>query len=159
MPVTKRFVVRILISIILILMSAGGSILIKETVDSVIAPENSLPIINGSIRNTTPYIERAGYESNLFTREVKVPTVSPPDLRLIITNVTADTPILINFSKEPESLSISMSEGQYNLEFTEQDLEALYTPTVAGVYTYCIEAAFDRGSIIYYFAIEVKDMV
>ncbi len=159
MPVNKRFIVRLLICIILITMAAGGSVLIKETIDSVTAPENSLPIITGSIGYTTPYIERAGYEWNFFTTEVKVPTVSPPDLRLIITNVTADTPILINFSKEPDTLAVSMSEGQYNLEFVSQDINALYTPEVAGVYTYCVEAGFDRGSIIYYFAVEVKEMV
>ncbi len=159
MPVTKRFIVRLLISIILIAVVAVCSLLIKETIDSVWLPENSLPTVSGSIGYTIPYIERAGYEWNFLTRIVKVPTVTPPDLRLIITDVTAETPIVIHFSKQPETMKISMSEGQYNLNFVEHDIDSLYTPSVAGIYTYQLEASFDRGSIIYYFSIEVKDMV
>ncbi len=147
------------ITIVLIVVAAFGSMLIKETMDSILSPENSLPTISGSIGYTTPYIERAGYEWNFLTRTVKVPTVSPPDLRLIITDVTADTPIVINFSKAPETMRVSMSTGQYSVEFVEQDIDALYTPVEAGVYTYQVEAGFDRGSIIYYFSVEVKDMV
>ncbi len=159
MPITKRFIVRVLISIVLIVLAAFGSILIKETVDSILSPENSLPTITGGIGYTTPYIERAGYEWNFLTRTVKVPTVSPPDLRLIITDVTAETPIVINFSKQPETLKISMSTGQYSVDYALQDTDDLYTPSEAGIYNYCIEAGFDRGSIIYYFAVEVKEMV
>ncbi len=159
MLVTKRFIVRLLISIILIAVVAVASVLIKETIDSIWLPENSLPTVTGSIGYTNPYIERAGYEWNFLTRIVKVPTVTPPDLRLIITDVTAETPIMIHFSKQPETMKVSMSEGQYNLNFTLQDNEALFTPSVAGIYTYQLEASFDRGSIIYFFSIEVKDMV
>ncbi len=159
MPITKRFLTRFVIAVILIGLAAGGSILIKETIDSVSSPENSLPTISGSIGYTTAYIERAGYEWNFLTRIVREPTVSPPDLRLIITDVTADTPVIINFSKEPELVGVSMSTGQYSVDFVPMDPDTLYTPTEPGIYTYCVEAAFDRGSIIYYFSVNVKKAV
>ncbi len=159
MPITKRFITRLFVSLVLVAVAGLCSILIKETIDSLTAPENSLPTISGSIGYFTAYIERGGYEWNFLTRTVREPTISPPDLRLIITDVPAETPIVINFSRQPETLLISMSEGQYSAEYQPLDEEVLYTPSEPGIYTYSIEAGFDRGSIIYYFSINVKPSV
>ncbi len=159
MPITKKFVTRLFVSAVLIVIAAVGSVLIKETIDSISAPENSLPTISCSVGYTTAYIERGGFEWNFFTRVVREPTISPPDLRLIITDVTPDTPIIINFSRQVETLDVSMSTGQYSTEYVNQDAEELYTPTEPGIYNYCVEAGFDRGSIIYYFSVNVKASV
>lgn len=159
MTISKRMIPRMFLVSILIIFSAIASLLLKETVDSISVPEKSLPIINGSIGYTTPNIVLAGYEWNFLTRIVRLPTTSPPDLRMIITDVTPNTPIVINFSKPPISLKVSRSEGMYNMDFVPEDPNALFTPEIPNIYTYCIEAGFDRGSIIYYFLVQTQEIV
>ncbi len=157
--IRKKTITKTVLCVAFIAITALMSYLIKETIDSVMPPENSLPIIQGSIGYTTTNIVLAGYEWNYLTRIVRQPTVSPPDLRLIITDVTPDTPIALSFSKQPETLQVSRSDGQYASSFTVLTDEVLMTPSAPNVYTYCVEAGFDRGSIIYYFSVEVKEVV
>ncbi len=158
MPLSKNIFVRTLIAAVIIGILAVFSYLVKETIDSVMPPQNSLPIISGSIGYSQPDIVMGGYEWNYLTRVVRQPTVSPPDLRMITTEVAPGTPIVINFSKQPETLLIKRSDGQYSQSYTEQE-QPVITPTEPNIYTYSVEASFDRGSIIYYFTVEVKAVV
>ena len=129
--------------------------LLKESIDSL-DPERSLPIINVNAGYTVPVVVRAGYEWNFLTRIVRSPSVSPLDLPLVVLDCERDMPINVSFSAPYEGLKVSRAEGLFNDEFTQIDGE-VFTPSTAGVYVYSVEASFKKGSIIYYFALEVRD--
>ena len=102
------------------------------------------------------FIKRAGYEWNFLTKIVKSPTLPPTEYPLYPITVVANTPIVINFSVPYETLKISRSNGQYDVNFVNVEGD-VYTPAEPGNYCYCIEAGFKRGSIIYYFVVSVSE--
>lgn len=161
----RTFFKKLLLGIFLIAMAALGSFLLKETLDSN-DPENNLPIltVNCGYASTltsgkdTPetFIKRAGYEWNFLTKIVKSPTLPPTEYPLYPITVVANTPIVINFSVPYETLKVSRSNGQYDVNFMPVAGD-IYTPAEPGTYCYCIEAGFKRGSIIYYFVVSVTE--
>lgn len=166
MKITVRtFFKKLLLGIVLIAAAALGSFLLKETLDSN-DPENNLPILTVSCGyanvltsgKDTPetFIKRAGYEWNFLTKIVKSPTLPPTEYPLYPITVVANTPIVINFSVPYETLKISRSNGQYDVNFVNVEGD-VYTPAEPGNYCYCIEAGFKRGSIIYYFVVSVSE--
>lgn len=161
-----RFVTRLAAGVFLIALSALASFLIKETLDSR-DPDSSLPILtvscgysntltSGGSATTETYLKRAGYEWNFLTKIVKSATLPPTEFPLYPVTVMANTPIVINFSIPYETLKVSRSSGQYDPNFVPLAGE-LYTPSEPGDYCYCIEAGFDRGSIIYYFTLRISE--
>ncbi len=161
----RTFFKKLVLGIFLIALAALASFLLKETLDSR-DPDNNLPILTVSCGyattltsgSNTPetFIKRAGYEWNFLTRIVKSPTLPPTEYPLYPITVVANTPIIVNFSVPYETLKISRSTGQYDPNFEVQYGE-VYTPAEPGTYCYCIEAGFKRGSIIYYFVVNVSE--
>lgn len=149
-----QYVKKAVAAIALILLSALTSLLIKETLDSF-DPENALPQIQVSAGWTVPEVRRAGYEWNFLTTVKRSPTVSPPDLPLVVLDVQPQVPIVINFSSPCESMTVSRADGLNRADYLPITGEVL-TPIQPGIYVYCIEAQFSKGSIIYYFAVEVR---
>ncbi len=158
------FIKKLLAGIFLIGCAALASLLLKETLDSR-DPENNLPLLEVSCgyattltsgKNTPEtFIKRAGYEWNFWTRIVKSPTLPPTEFPLFPVTVMANTPIVIRFSTEYETLKVSRSNGQHDPNFVTVEGD-ISTPSEPGTYCYCIEAGFDRGSIIYYFVVQVS---
>ncbi len=161
----KTVIKKLIVGVFLISLSALASLLLKETLDSG-DPETNLPILTVSCGyattltsgDNTPetFIKRAGYEWNFWTKIVKSPTLPPTEFSLYPITVMANTPIVINFSKPYETLKVSRSNGQHDPNFVTIEGEVT-TPSAPGDYCYCIEAGFDRGSIIYYFVVRVSE--
>lgn len=150
----RAFFRKVVAAAVLIGIAAGASLLIRESIDSF-DPENALPQITVNVGYNVPQVVRAGYEWSFFTNIRRSPTVSPPDLALAVVAVDGQVPVVIHFSSEPISLKVSRSQGLSGENYSELDGEII-TPMQPGVYIYCIEAGFERGSIIYYFAIEIR---
>ena len=61
---------------------------------------------------------------------------------------------VVNFTHTPELVTLYEAQGLANEEFRQ--MYALTTPSEEGVYVYKIDAQFEQGDILYYFAVEVK---
>lgn len=142
-------------AVALILLSALASLLIKETLDSF-DPENALPQIQVSAGWTVPEVRRAGYEWSFLTTVKRSPIVSPPDLPLAVVDAPPQTPIVINFSTAYQSLTVSRADGLNSTDYIPISGE-VRTPIQPGIYVYKVEAQFKRGTIVYYFALEVRN--
>lgn len=147
-------------------IAAGISLLIKDTLDTK-APTTALPILTISCNNmpiASESIHMAEYQWNFWTSvERMVNKYNPMETkeRLIATNVMPNVPITIDYSRQAISTTVSRAISVDSSDFTtiEPDKQGkIYTPPVAGNYIYRVEASFDRGSVIYYFAISVTEM-
>ncbi len=150
---TKRKLKRYVIAVVMLFFATIATVMIKDTVDSL-NPENSLPIINVSVGYNPPYVVRAGYEWKFGLKKVRSPFVSASDTPLMVTDCYPGENIVINFSAPFEFYNLYRAEGLANEDFT-----AVYnrvTPGEEGIYVYKIEAVFEKGTMAYYFAVQVK---
>ncbi len=137
------------------------SVKIKDNIDAR-NPEVSLPIINVTIGYTSiPKCPRAGYEWSFGTKFVRSPYVSSIDVPLTAYEAMPDAPILIGFTMPHTQLTLYESDGiKYDNgvissgNFKEKRY-SMNTPKEDGIYVYKVEAQFDRGSIVHYFALNV----
>ncbi|MEG1895709.1 MAG: hypothetical protein RR162_05665 [Oscillospiraceae bacterium] len=151
----NRQIKRYIIAVILLVVSGYITVFIKDMLDSR-NPEKSLPIISVTTGYTSvPDPPRAGYEWKFGSKVVRSPFVSSLDVSLIAYDALPDTPILINFSSPAQQIFVYEGEGIFATEFTEQRLNVT-TPTQEGVYTYKVVAQFAKGTIVHYFALDVK---
>jgi len=111
--------------------------------------------MNVSVGYNPPYVVRAGYTWKYGLKTVRSPYVSAIDTALMTTDCPPDFDIVINFSAPYEYINVYQAEGLANEEFTK--LYNLVTPHEEGIYVYKIEAKFEKGDILYYFAVEVKE--
>ena len=150
----KRKIRKYVMALVLLVVAAFASVVIKDTVDSL-NPENSLPIINVNVGYNPPYVVRAGYTWQFGLKTVRSPYVSAADVPLMVTDCSPGENIVINFSAPFEYINLYQSEGLAGEDFT-----ALYTwttPTKEGIYVYKIEAFFEKGDSSYFFAVQVKE--
>ncbi|MEG0091506.1 MAG: hypothetical protein RR846_07245 [Oscillospiraceae bacterium] len=151
----NRQIKRYIIAVILLVLSGYITIVIKDTLDSR-NPDKSLPIISVTTGYTSvPDSPRAGYEWKFGRKVVRSPFLSPPDVPLIAYDALPETPILINFSLPAQQIFVYQGEGLLTTEFTELRLNVA-TPQKEGVYVYKVVAQFARGTIVHYFALDVK---
>ncbi len=150
----RQFVRKVLAAGFLIALSAVASLLIKESIDSL-DPESALPQITVSVGYNVQAVIRAGYEWNFLTTIRRSPTVSLEDLPLQVLQVGAQLPVVIHFTSDYIHLQVSRADGLNNPNFSIISGEVV-TPSQPGIYVFCIEAGFKKGSIIYYFAVEVR---
>ncbi len=155
MAFTNRSWQKWLVGLVLIALAAGASILLKETMDSF-DPDNALPSLVVSAGEASVPVHRAGYEWFFFTTTKKTPILSPDDLPLLPTVVMPQAPLKLRFSRPYVTLRISRADGLHNPNFAHLQGDNHQTPRDAGVYVYKVESGFNHGSILYYFAVEVK---
>lgn len=152
----NRQLKRYVLAIILLVAAGYITMFVKDTIDAQ-NPEKSLPIIS----ITTGYTvvaepTRAGYEWKFGYRAVMSPFLEPPDVPITTTyEAMPGMPILINFSSPAEQISVYEAEGISATEFYEKRL-SIQTPEEEGVYVYKVVAQFERGTIVHYFALDVK---
>lgn len=160
MKLPNKLWLRILVGLVLLLIAAGISLFIKESLDEQ-DPETSLPLIYVTYDGTDlPGVYRAGYSWSFFTTIAKnTPTLAPEDIPLTPVDMYAGTELKIHFSSKQSTLKISLAEGQYSNDYTvlsDVDNGVLNAPSSAGVYVYRVEASWSsRGSIIYYFCVRI----
>ncbi|MEG0178714.1 MAG: hypothetical protein RR573_05275 [Oscillospiraceae bacterium] len=164
MTLHTTIIKKILLGAVLIGIAAGITLVIKENLDTK-DPESALPRITVSY-NGAPLSDdavlRAGFEWNFLTTKEKGPTLNVDDLPLHAVDVLPQVPVTVSFSKTPDELKISRSEGRGSQDFIEITSEKsgeILTPTVPNVYTYKVEASWHmRGSVLYYFSVQTKEL-
>lgn len=151
----KRQLRRYVIATILLIISGYISVFIKDSIDAK-NPEVSLPVISVTTGYTViPSAPRAGYEWSYTTKTVKSPFVSSMDVPLIAYEVSPDMPILIEFSTQAQSITLYESKLSAPEDFTEKRY-GMTTPVEEGEYIYKVVAQFEQGTIVHYFALNVK---
>ena len=158
----NRTLRRYIIAFVLLLVAGYISVVIKDTIDSK-NPEVSLPIINVTTGySTIPNVPRAGYEWNFRTKSVMSPYVSVLDIPLIAYDALPDTPILIGFTIPHTELNLYEGEGMMvngrvaTTELFKSKNYSSKTPEEEGIYVYKVVAKFEQGTIVHYFALDVK---
>lgn len=162
----RIFLRKILLGLVLVILAAAISLFIKDALDTK-EPTAALPILtvrcNGApISVDSVYM--AEYQWNFWTSvERLVNTYTPTNIReqVIATNVLPNLPISIEYSRDAISTTVSRAVSVDSTDFltVEPDKNGnIYTPPIPGNYIYKVEASFDRGSVIYYFAISVTEM-
>lgn len=154
----KRVMARVVLALVLILLSAVGSVLVKERIDST-DPDNSLPLIDVSVGYTKLVVPRANFEWNYITRTVYGPALSPEsnDLQLTVLDVMPGAPMVITMS-DPAYLGLKVSRADgIGQDYYEIAGSEILTPTLPGVYIYKIEVGYKKGSLLYYTAIRVPE--
>jgi len=151
----------------LILLAAAVSLLIKEALDTK-APASAVPTLTVECNGaplSSDCVFPAAYEWNFLTGPERqtMPNYIPEVIldQAIPASVLPQLPLRFVFSQDTISVSISRSALQGAGDFIAQqpDREGrLFTPTEAGQYIYKIEASFNRGSVVYYFVINVTQM-
>ena len=166
MQLHKIFFRKLIIGLVLVVIAAAVSLFIKDALDTK-EPTSALPILsvrcNGApISSDSVYM--AEYQWNFWTSvERMVSTYSSSNVRdqIIATNVLPNLPISIEYSRDAISTTVSRAVSVDSADFmiVEPDQNGnIYTPPIPGNYIYKVEASFDRGSVIYYFAISVTEM-
>ncbi len=166
MRLPKIFIEKIVIGLVLVLLAAGISLFIKDALDTK-KPTSALPILtvkcNGApIAADSTYM--AEYQWNFWTSvERMVNNYNPSDAKeqIVSTNVLPNIPIEIEYSRDAISTTVSRAINTDSFDFlaVEPDKKGtIYTPPQPGTYIYRVEASFDRGSVVYYFAISVTEM-
>ncbi len=152
----KRKFKRYLLAVVLLVLSAYATIFIKNYVDSL-NPEKSLPIISVNIGFNQPAVQRAGYtwKFGAGLAPKLAPYITAEDVPLMVTDCYPNENIVINFSAPYEYINVYQTEGLANNDF--QQLYSWTTPAEEGIYVYKIEANFEKGDMLYYFAVEVKN--
>ncbi len=152
----KRKLKRYFIALVMLVLSAYATVFIKNYVDSI-NPEKSLPIINVSIGYNQPDVRRAGYTWKFGTGLAPKlsPYISAEDVPMMVTDCSPNEVIVINFSIPYELVTVYQTQGLANNDFKQ--LYTLQTPAEEGVYVYKVQADFEKGDILYYFAVEVKN--
>ena len=153
---------KVLAGILLIALSAGITVLIKEALDTL-DPESSLPLFEVSIGgNKINEVYRAGYEWSFFTTmERQAPRLSESDIPLVPVETLPQAPIQLSFSKQPSEVRIFRSESGPDstyMELVNADPMSFSAPVRGGMYVYKVQAQWNnRGEIQYYFAVHVRD--
>ena len=152
----KRKIKRYFIAFLMLILSAFGTIFIKNYVDSK-NPEKALPVLSVSVGYVQPAVQRAGYTWKFGPGIAPSlsPYVSAEDVPLLVMDCYPGHEIVINFSMQPELVTVYQTEGLANNNFKQ--LYSLVTPMEEGIYVYKIAAEFEKGDILYYFAVQVKN--
>lgn len=151
----RRKIRRYILAAVFLVVAGYISVFIKDSIDAK-NPEVSLPVITVTTGYTViPSAPRAGYEWAYTTKTVKSPFVSSIDVPLIAYEVAPDMPILIEFSTQAKSITLYESKASAPEQFTEKRY-GMMTPLEEGEYIYKVIAQFDQGTIMHYFALNVK---
>ncbi|MBP1571439.1 MAG: hypothetical protein J6C76_06015 [Oscillospiraceae bacterium] len=151
----KRKIRRYIIAVIMLILSGYISVFIKDSIDAK-NPEVSLPVISVTTGyNVITNVPRAGYEWSYTTKTVKSPFVSSIDVPLIVYEVLPDMPILIEFSTQAENITLYESKATEPEVYNEKRY-GMTTPVEEGEYIYKVVAQFEQGTIVHYFALNVK---
>lgn len=152
----KRMAGRIALALVLLVLAASFSLMVKERIDST-DPDNSLPLIDVSVGYTKLVVPRANFEWNYITRTVYGPALSPEsgDLQLTVLDVQAGAPLVITMS-DPGYLTMKVSRADgLGADYYEIAGGQILTPTTPGVYIYKIEVGYKKGSLLYYTAVRI----
>lgn len=151
----RRKLKRYFLALLMLVLSAYTTIFIKNYVDSK-NPEKNLPLINVSVGYVQPAVQRAGYTWKFGPGIAPIlsPYVSAEDVPMLVMDCYPGHEIVINFSTAPELVTVYQTQGLANNDFKQ--LYTLVTPQEEGIYVYKVEAEFEKGDILYYFAVEVK---
>lgn len=166
MKLPKVFFRKLLLGAVLVALSAGMTMFIKETLDTR-DPESSLPIITvqygDEIFVPDKEVRRAGWEWNFFLTQEKTPMLSVEDVPLSPVTVLPASPMHISFTKQPSQLRVLRATGEKPseyLELSDAGDGAFSSPTMPGLYYYKVQAEWrGRGFIQYYFSLEVRDLM
>lgn len=151
----KQKLRRYLLALVMLAVAGYISIFIKDTLDSK-NPEASLPIITVTSGYTNiPNAPRAGYEWKYTTKTVKSPYVSSIEVPLTVYEALPEMPILISFSTPYQQITLYESRQESPEKFVEKRY-GMTTASEDGVYIYKVVAKFDKGTIVHYFALDVK---
>lgn len=155
--IRKRNIQRYALAVVMLILAGYVSVFIKDSIDAK-NPEISLPVVSVTTGYTVipeQGVPRAGYEWSYTTKSVKSPFVSSLDVPLTSYEVLPDMPILIEFSSQAQNITLYESKITSPEEFTEKRY-GMTTPLEEGEYIYKIVAQFDQGTIVHYFALNVK---
>ena len=152
----KRKLKRYIIALVLLVLSAYTTVFIKNYVESL-NPEKTLPTITVSVGYNQPAVQRTGYTWKFGPgiSPVLSPYIAAEDVPLMVTDCYPNENIVINFSAPYEYINVYQTEGLANNDF--QQLYTWVTPREEGIYVYKVEAYFDKGDMLYYFAVQVKN--
>ncbi len=157
----RRKIRRYIFAVIMFIIAGYITVFIKDTIDAK-NPEVSLPIIEVTSGYTAvPYVPRAGYDWNFGLKSVAAPFLSSIDVPLIAYDALPNTPILVSFTSPAEQITIYQGVGNtYEGKVFASEFEEMRygtnTPAEEGVYVYKVDAKFSRGTIVHYFALNVK---
>ena len=157
MKMRKQFLNKIIITVVLLLLSA----LITATIHAVLAsrsPLNALPSMSVSSNNSPLPAQHAMISSYswrfLFITKQGVEGPADAWQYLPAAPVNAMAPLAVEFSFPCDEVHISVARGD-STDFVEVG-GVLHTPPDPGKYTYRVEASWGiRGSVLYYFKIAV----
>ena len=153
----KRTIRRYILAMVLLVIAGYISVFIKDSIDAK-NPEASLPVISvttGYMVIPSGGVPRAGFEWSYTTKTVNSPFVSSLDVPLTAYEVAPNMPILIEFSAQEESITLYESKASEPEVFTEKRY-GMTTPEEEGGYIYKVVAQFEQGTIVHYFALNVK---
>ena len=162
----KIIIKKILIGSLLVFCSAILSLVIKDVIDST-NPQTSLPTLTVSSAYISPIISdedaspliktslvRANYSWRFITGKREGPSIDLAGCALEPETFQENSPIIMEFSIEPESIKISRANGRYGPDFYEIKGDVI-SPNTKCEYCYKIEAQFARGSILYYLSVKI----
>lgn len=150
---TKRKFRRYLIALVLLVAATFATVFIKDSVEAA-NPEQSLPIISVTAGYNPPYVVRAGYTWNFGFKTVRSPYLYAADVPLMVTDCGPEDTITIGFTSPYEYTNVYITKGLATDDFSP--VYDLKTPKEDGIYVYRIEAYFEKGDMLYYFAVNVK---
>lgn len=164
----KQLIRKLTIGLIALAAAICVTIFIRENMD-VKDPERALPTLavtmNGSTALPAESVFRAHYEWSFLTTTAKhTPPYSTQDLRAATPPVpmAPRTYLDLSFSIKPKNLVISRSSEE-NLDafmdLVDVGSGPIITPATPGLYMYRVQADFGwRGSVLYFFAVQIQDM-
>ncbi len=168
MPYTVRNTLKkIALGIVLIALAASISLFIKETLD-IKNPESALPDLTVSVDGmilAPSMIFRAGYEWNFWaTVDRNTPLYTPHDITTQVYPVDIAPRSIINlqFTIPHKDLHVSRADNppdySHYIQLQDTNPTDIISPATPGQYIYKVEAGFGwRGSVIYYFMVNVKE--
>ncbi|MFV0352766.1 MAG: hypothetical protein ACK5JF_10765 [Oscillospiraceae bacterium] len=166
MSLRKRTFLRIISGVVLLAISMMLTFIIKEVL-SARNPEGALPTMQVAVGGTilpNQYTDLFSYSWRFLTSPIESGKTQEDLAALPAAPVNPGDPIQFRFSYDASSVKISRAVEGSNVFYevaassTEDGVGILYTPEVAGIYTYQVQASWWlRGSVEYYFRISVQD--
>lgn len=167
MKLPRVFFKKLVAGAVLIALAALVAYVLKEMLDTK-NPESALPAIAVEYEysehplSNESEVRRAGWEWAFFLTNEKTPMLDLEDVPVTPVDVLPGARMTIQFSKEPSGLRLyRRAYADIPPMFQETSFSSgtsFFTPTQPGLYYYRICAEWPRGTIQYYFALQVREL-
>lgn len=160
----KQMVLRIVAGLVLLLVAAGITVVIRDTLASQ-NPERALPTMDVYYRGKevgerlpAAHITVGKYTWRFLFTEVKDEVFKPENLGTLESAWVPPNSLLeLDFSFKPKDVQVSLfQEDDGGNSFVPQELAGLRAPSAKGIYFYKVATDWGNGrEVIYFFAIQV----